>query len=71
MSAEKIEFVKPPSTIKTEKRLFTSGLAVLLIRSLGLAVVPSQAAIDGTHSLLVTNGSTESWTGGAVAYQGD
>jgi hypothetical protein len=68
MSAEKIEFVKPPATTKTEKRFFVSGLAVLLIGSLGLAVVPSQAAIDGSQPLVVTNGSTVSWSGGAVAY---
>jgi hypothetical protein len=71
MSAEKIEFVKPPATTKTEKRLFTSGLAVLLIGSLGLAGSPSQASIDGNQPLVITNGSTVSWTGGAVAYQGD
>jgi hypothetical protein len=65
-----IEYVKPPVTSKTDKRLFVSGLSVLLIGSLGLAVAPSQASIDGNAPLVVSDGSTVSWTGEAVAYTG-
>jgi hypothetical protein len=65
-----IEYVKPPVTSKTDKRLFVSGLSVLLIGSLGLAVAPSQASIDRDAPLVVSDGSTVSWTGEAVAYTG-
>jgi hypothetical protein len=52
----------------SDKKLIVSGMSLVLFGILGLAGAPAQAVIDGTQPLVITNGSTVSWTGPAEAY---
>jgi hypothetical protein len=50
MSAEKIEFVKPPVTPNRERKLAAFGSSLLLVGLLGLATVPGNASAEPSNA---------------------